>query len=76
MLGELFASQMHHYLVHTVMQLESDAGVSYVGDPRIGAFFKAKIFAPGKAYHWNTMIRRATGEPLTAKYFVDQFIQL
>jgi Zn-dependent M32 family carboxypeptidase len=25
-------------------------------------------------YHWNEMIERATGEPLTARYFVEQFV--
>ena len=31
-LGELFASQMHHYLVWDVMKLQSDKDVSYVGE--------------------------------------------
>ena len=33
-LGELFASQMHHYLVWNVLKLKSDKDVSYVGQKR------------------------------------------
>ncbi|MBN1359009.1 MAG: M2 family metallopeptidase [Sedimentisphaerales bacterium] len=75
MLGELLASQWHHYLVHEVFGLESDAGVSYVGDERVGAYFRDRVFGPGALYPWNEMIARSTGEPLTPKYFVEQFIE-
>ncbi len=75
MLGELFASQLHHTLVRDVLGLESDRNVSYVGQEKAGRFLKAKIFQAGDLYHWNTMIERATGEPLTAKYFVEQFVK-
>lgn len=75
MLGEMLASQWHHYLVHTVMNLASDEGVSYVGDKRVGDYFRARVFAVGELYPWNEMIRRATGEELTPKYFVEQFVK-
>lgn len=75
MLGELLASQLHHYYVYNVLKLESDKNVSYVGDKKLGAFLREKVLAPGAAYHWNEMIERATGEPLTPKYFVEQFVK-
>ncbi len=75
MLGELLASQFHHTIVHDVLKTTSDQTLSLSHDPRIGAYFKAKVFAPGARYHWNEMIERATGEPLNPKYFVEQFIQ-
>ena len=75
MLGELLASQLHHYIVHKVLGLESDRNVSYVGDKAIGDYLRKNVFGPGALYHWNDMIARATGEPLTAKYFVSQFIE-
>ena len=74
-LGELLASQWHHYIVHQILKLESDAGVSYVGDPRIGAYFRERVFGPGALYRWDELIKRSTGEPLTPKYFVEQFIK-
>jgi len=74
-LGELLASQLHHHIVHDVLGLESDSNVSYVGDERIGDYLRKNVLAPGAKYHWNEMIRRATGEPLTPKFFVEQFVE-
>jgi len=75
MLGELFASQLHDHFVHKVMKLESDKNVSYVDDQRLGKYLRAGVLGPGARYHWNEMIARATGEPLTPKYFVEQFVK-
>ena len=75
MLGELLASQLHHTLVHKILKLKSDENVSYVGQQKAGAFLQKEVFEAGDLYHWNEMIDRATGEPLTAKYFVAQFVK-
>lgn len=75
MLGELLASQLHNHIVHGVLKLESDEGLSYVGDRRVGRYLRQYVFGPGARDRWDEMIRRATGEPLTPKYFVEQFIQ-
>lgn len=74
MLGEMFASQLHHYLVYNVLKLNSDKDVSYVGQKKAGEFLMEKVFEPGAMYRWDKMIELATGEELTAKYFVDQFV--
>jgi peptidyl-dipeptidase A len=75
MLGEMLASQFHHTLVTKVMRLISDKDVSYVGQKQVGAFFRNEVFSLGAIYRWDAMITRATGEPLTAKYFVSQFVK-
>lgn len=75
MLGELLASQLHHHLVREVLGLESDQNLSYVGQKKVGTFLTEKVFQPGAVYRWNGMIERATKEPLTAKYFVEQFVK-
>ena len=74
-LGELLASQLHHYIVQNILKLESDKDVSYVGQSKVGDFLRKKVFEPGSVYHWDGMIKRATGEPLTPKYFVAQFVK-
>ena len=74
LLGELFASQLHHHLVHNILKLESDKNVSYVGQKKVGDFISEKIYKVSAVYEWNRMIERATGEKLTPKYFVAQFI--
>ncbi len=75
MLGEILASQLHHYIVHQVLKRQSDKGVSYVDQDKIGKYLRTKVLGPGARYHWNEMIERATGEPLTPRYFVSQFIR-
>jgi len=74
MLGELLASQLHNYIVRNVLKLDSDEAVSYVNQKRCGEFLREKVFEPGSVYHWNEMIKRATGEQLTPKYFVAEFV--
>ncbi|MBN2138907.1 MAG: M2 family metallopeptidase [Sedimentisphaerales bacterium] len=75
MLGELLASQLHNHIVTRVLGLQSDEGVSYVGEKQAGTFLKEKVFHAGSLYHWNEMIRRATAEPLNPEYFVRQFVK-
>jgi peptidyl-dipeptidase A len=74
-LGELFASQLHHHIVHNVLMLESDEDVSYVGQKKVGEFLNENVFQPAAVYHYNEMIKWATGEPLTPKYFVAEFVK-
>ncbi|UCE05493.1 MAG: M2 family metallopeptidase [bacterium] len=75
MLGELLASQLHAYIVKNVLKLESDDGVSYVNENIVGNYLKKRVFSDGTKHRWNEMITQATGENLTAKYFVDQFVR-
>jgi peptidyl-dipeptidase A len=75
MLGELLASQLHHHIVGNVLNLKSDQQLGYVGQKKVGEFLAKKVFEPGAVYHWNEMIERATGEPLTPEYFVTQFVK-
>jgi peptidyl-dipeptidase A len=75
LLGELLASQLHHYIVHNIFGLDTDENLSYVDDKRLGRYLKENIFAPGALYPWNEIITRATGEPLNPNYFVEQFVK-
>lgn len=75
MLGELLASQWHNHIVKDVLKLKSDADVSFVGDKRIGRYFREQVFGPGAVNDWNEMILRSTGEYLTPKYFAAQFLK-
>ncbi len=75
MLGELLASQFDHYLIVSVLKQKAGTEPSYLNDRRIGKFFREKVFGPGATYTWNETIRRATGETLTVRYFVEQFLK-
>jgi peptidyl-dipeptidase A len=75
MLGELLASQLHHHITSSILNLQADKDVSYVGQKKAGEFLTKKVFEPGAMYRWNKMIEQATGEQLTPKYFVSQFVK-
>ncbi len=69
MMGELFASQVHHALVREVLGGGDPLRAIYVGNPAAGAFLKQKVFAPGRSLNWNQLTRHATGEELNPKAF-------
>jgi len=75
LLGELLASQLHNHIVHNVLKLESDKNASYIGQKKVGDFLRKKVLEVGALYRWNKMIERATGELLTPKYFVEEFVK-
>lgn len=74
MLGELMASQIHTYLINNILNLESDASVSYVGKVKVGEYLKDNIFEQGARLTWSELLTFATGETLNPVYYVNQFI--
>ena len=75
LLGELLASQLHNHMNREILKLESDKNLSYIGRCELGDFLREKVFEAGAIYHWNEMIKRATGEYLTPEYYVEQFVK-
>jgi len=78
-LGELAASQILNAIVRDVVKqqirLKGRTEISFATKPDIGKFLKEKIFVPGSSYYWNDLLKNATGEGLTPKYFVEEFVK-
>ncbi len=74
LLGKLLASQLHNYIIKNILKKDSLHNVDYSDNKEIGEYLKNNIFSQGKKYKWNTMIKKATGEYLTSKYFFEQFV--
>lgn len=74
LMGALLASQLAETIGRNVLESSDPYSLGFAGDPRIGSFLVEKVFLPGARYHWNEMIRRATGENLTSRYYARQFI--
>ena len=68
MLGEMFASQVHHALVRAVLPGVKPDGAIYVGNKAAGTFMKQRVFQPGLMLNWNDLTRHATGEELNARH--------
>ncbi len=73
MMGELFASQVHHTIAREVCGGRDPRTVTYVGDKKVGEFMKVKVIAPGQVLSWNELTKFATGEELTPKAFAKDF---
>ncbi len=73
MMGQLFASQVHHALAREVLGGVEPAKASYVGKPEVGAFLTEKVFKPGRTVPWNTLTQIATGQPLNPRAFAADF---
>lgn len=74
-MGDLFACQVHNTIARKVCGVSEPIKTCYFGRKEAGAFLKEKVFGPGNLYQWNELTRRATGEPLTAKYFAEMFVK-
>ena len=73
MLGNLSASQYLGALNRFVLKRNVTAEFSFAGRPDVGKFLEEKVFRPGASLQWNDLLKHATGEGLTAKYFAEQF---
>ena len=74
MLGELAASQILNAISTKVEKLPGIEEISFAVKPAIGEFLKTQIFQPGASLHWNDLLKQATGEGLTPKYFAEEFV--
>jgi len=73
MMGELFASQLHHAIARDVYQGAAPDTVVYVGNPAVGRFMRTRVFDPGRTLSWNDLTRHATGAPLSPAAFAQDF---
>jgi len=72
LLGKILVSQLKVYINKNILKKEKN---NYYGDKRVGEYLKKNIFVQGKKVPWNILIENATGEKLTAKYFVKEFCE-
>lgn len=74
LLGELLASQLNYYMSTQICNSQNFNLQSYYNNKKVGEYLIEKVFKTGAKWHWNTMIKNATGEELTAKYYAMQFV--
>jgi peptidyl-dipeptidase A len=74
-LGELTASQLQHYIAKNVIKQAQDKDVCFANKPEVGKYLATKFFSPGASLRWDALIKEATGEPLTAKYFAEEYVK-
>jgi peptidyl-dipeptidase A len=72
MLGQLFASQVHHTIARQVLKAKPEHAL-YVGRREVGEFMRQRVFGPGRTLAWNDLTKFATGEELNPKAFAEDF---
>ena len=72
LLGKILASQLNNYIVKNILK-EGDIRNPDYSDKKVGSYLKEKIFNPGSRYRWNILVKKATGENLNPRYFVEEF---
>jgi peptidyl-dipeptidase A len=73
MMGQLFASQVHHAIAKDVYGGANPDEVYYIGEPKVGEFMKKKVFEPGRTLDWRNLTKHATGAELSPKSFAADF---
>ena len=74
-LGELTASQLQYYIIHNIIGEQSNKQSNFFNRIEVGQYLKAHIFAQGASLRWDELIKQATGEPLSAKFFIEEYIK-
>jgi peptidyl-dipeptidase A len=68
LIGEVTASQLKAHIA-------KDTGSSLiVGNRGVGDWLKERFFKPGASLKWNDLVIHATGEPLSPRAFVTEFV--
>jgi peptidyl-dipeptidase A len=73
MMGQLFASQVHHAIARDVFKGKDPSQVIFVGHKEVGDFMKKKVFEPGRTKSWNDLTEFATGSKLDPEAFAKDF---
>ncbi len=74
LMGEMMASQMLAAMAKDLYEGQVFTTLDTCGRQDVGAWMVERIFAPGASVHWSQLIEDATGEPLTPRYFVEEYL--
>ncbi len=75
-LGELFAAQLQHHISSSILTRSSQAdSLDLFGKEALGNYLREEVFEPGARYHWQELVKHATGEELNPDYFYQQYIR-
>lgn len=74
MLGELLASQLWFFIKDKVLKINDGDDSSLYNKKELGEYFINLFFSYGALYKWDELIKKATGEVLSPKYYAKQFI--
>jgi len=75
LLGEIFASQFYAYMSEQILKNPQGYDESLWNKKEAAKFMVDNVYKPANLYKWDEMIKRATGESFTPKYYAVQFVE-
>lgn len=73
LLGEIFASQFYHHINTKIIKSKNGEHSGFVGNKKSAEFLLNKVYKVANLYDWKEMIKQATGEEFTPKYYAKEF---
>ena len=73
MMGELFASQLHHAIARKVYKNADPDMVVYAGHKQVGDYMRQYVFEPGRTKSWNELTMYCTDAELGPEAFARDF---
>lgn len=74
LLGEIFASQFYTYINTNIVKNPEGKNSSFYNNQQVSEFMINKVFKPALFYNWKVMIKNATGEEFSPKFYAKQFV--
>jgi len=72
LMGELLAAQLRAHIAARILPTDGPVQPCFYEQPAVGQYLRDQVFGPGNLYPWHELIRRATGEPLTARHYAAE----
>lgn len=73
-LGELAACQLQQTIASEVLKLDKAQDVCFAGRKEVGEYLRSRVFAPGASLRWDELMKTATGQPLSARFFAAEYV--
>lgn len=68
LIGEVTASHLRSHIARAT------GSARVAENPSVGEWLRERFFQPGAQYSWNTLLEKATGEPLNPRHFIEEHV--
>eukprot|EP01022_Parablepharisma_sp_SALTPOND_P001312 TRINITY_DN106049_c0_g1_i1.p1 TRINITY_DN106049_c0_g1~~TRINITY_DN106049_c0_g1_i1.p1 ORF type:complete len:568 (-),score=64.96 TRINITY_DN106049_c0_g1_i1:20-1657(-) len=76
LLGQVFAAQINFFIWKNVLGLQGNVlDMDYCGKTEVGKYLAERVFKYGKLLKWDGLVKAATEEALTIKYYANELTE-
>ncbi|MCH8148110.1 MAG: hypothetical protein IH987_08990 [Planctomycetes bacterium] len=70
LMGDMLAEQLNVYLLGEVLGEDTAQRPCFAEKPKVGAFLRDRLMAPGDLYHWEVLVKECMGSSFTKDFYV------